>query len=44
MENGKAKKNSKEEVKLLGISQSGKNSRKKKRRKGLYLDQLELRR
>lgn len=43
MEKGEARKNSKKEVKLLGISQSRKDTRQSKKEKGLHLDQLELR-
>lgn len=44
MEHGKAKQSSKEEVKLLGIFQNGKDSSENKRGEGLYLDQLGRRR
>ena len=44
MEKGEARKNSKKEVKLLGISQSRKDTRESKKEKGLHLDQLGLRR
>lgn len=44
METKKERKNSKEDISLLGISQSGKNTREIKKEKDLYLDQLELKR
>lgn len=42
LETKKEMKNSKEDISLLGISQSGKNTREIKKEKSLYLDQLEL--
>lgn len=44
MENKKTRKNSKEDVKLLAISPSGKDTREDKKEKGLCLDWVELRR